>query len=426
MSTGDAQPKRPLRWWDLGVAAVSLVLLIPGGVGVLSAIGEPGAFSGRFALTLGTLLGFVAVYAVVIRPVLRRAEFELPPLRRDAAALAILVGYTGFAAAVNPSFATLQAVLYPMIWTVTGGWLHRRAVAIAWSAALAAAIGVGSFIAYERLGAASPAWTAGVVAVCSFIFAVFLGIWLTGVYSQSERHRVLAEQLRDSQAEVAALSTESGAAAERERMSRELHDTLTQTLTGLVMLSEQAERALAAGDLERALDRTGRVGAAAREAVTEARALVATTQPLGESGLVASLERVAARMRADAGLDVVCSLAPVELDREQEVVLLRAAQEGLANARRHAGATRVDLVLAAAGPDRVELRVEDNGVGPGNAGAGESGSGFGLSGLADRARALGGEVRFESRLGGGAQLVVSVAGHSAVPDAPRLAERGQQ
>lgn len=426
MSAGDALAKWPLRWWDLGVTAVSLVLLIPGGVGVLSAIGEPGAFSGHFALTLGALLGFVAVYTVVMRPVLRRAESDSAPLRRDAAALAILIGYTGFAAAVNPSFATLQAVLYPMVWTITGGWLHRRALAICWSAALAAAIGIGSFIAYERLGAASPAWTAGVVAVCSFVFAVFLGMWLTGVYSQSERHRVLAEQLRDSQAEVAELSTASGAAAERERMSRELHDTLTQTLTGLVMLSEQAERALVAGDIERALDRTGRVGAAAREAVSEARALVATTQPLGENGLVASLERIAARMRADAGLDVACSLASVTLDREQEVVLLRAAQEGLANARRHASATRVALVLAAAGPDRVELRVEDDGVGPGNASAAQSSSGFGLSGLADRARALDGEVRFEPRPGGGAQLVVSLSMHGEAPAAPRLASRGQQ
>ncbi|QYM74739.1 sensor histidine kinase [Leucobacter luti] len=447
-----AQPaKSPLRWWDLGVGAVCIVMLIPGGVGVVSRRGDAANMQPFAALfpELGILAGFLVLYVVTIRPALRREHAGLPPAGRDWVALALLAIGLGAAVAMSPGFATLQAILYPMIWTITGGSGRPRAVPIGWSAALAAATGVGAYFAYARLGFSDAAWSAAMIAACSFGFAVFLGLWLTRVYSQSEQHRSLAERLRESQAEVAALSEASGAAAERERLSRELHDTLTQTLTGLVMLSEQAERALLAGDAERALERTVRVGATARDAVGEARALVATTQPLGEGELTPALERIAARLHADTGLEVECCFGPVHLDREQEVVLLRAAQEGLANARRHAHATRVVLVLDeressnASLPPRVVLRVEDNGVGPaagpgrasasgsasgtpGTPGAREAGAGgFGLTGLADRARALGGEINFGPREGGGACLEVSLTGRQspAVPADQRVRPR---
>lgn len=434
MNESQAVRSRPLRWWDLGATAVVLVLLVPGGVGLVSGRGESGDAVREMLPALVALGGLALLYIVLARPALSRMGADLPPLRRDVAGLILIVAAAGCAAAVNPSFATLQVIIYPMIWTITGYWKQGTVIAVLGSAVLAAVIGVGSCIAYVRLGVGNPGWTAATVAVCSFVFAVFLGVWLTRVHTQSEQHRALAEQLRASQAEVAALSTASGAAAERERMSRELHDTLTQTLTGLVMLSEQAERALVAGDTERAQDRTARVGAAAREAVSEARALVATTQPLGEGGLHAALERVAARLRADAGLEVTCRFEPLTLSREQEVVLLRVAQEGLANARRHAHATRVELSLAAVSAsetvqDRVELRVADNGVGPGlveTTGRASAPGGFGLSGLTDRARALGGEVRFGPRPGGGAQLVVSLVMSGVAAGAHRTPERTSQ
>lgn len=410
MSENETLPRRPLRWWDLGVAAVMLVLLIPGGFGILNARGDEVAGLDGLPLALALLGVFLVLYAALMRPALRRAERGVGAPGRDAFGLASLIVFAGLATAVTPGFAVLQAVLYPMIWTISsprdGGW----APPIWWSGALAAAIGGGSYVAYHRYGVSHGVWTAAVIAACSFAFAVFLGIWLRRVYAQSERHRALAEQLRASQAEVAALSEASGASAERERLSRELHDTLTQTLTGLVMLSEQAERALVAGDTERALDRTGRVGTAAREAVGEARALVATTQPLGDGELVAALERIAARLQADAGLRVECHLEEVTLEREQEVLLLRAAQEGLANARRHSGADRVVLALRPSERGGAELTISDDGVGPSARLAEGDPGGFGLSGLADRARALGGEVRFGPGKPGGACLVVSTAG----------------
>lgn len=426
-----APRRRVMLGWDLGVAAAVIVMGLPGGVGAFEwgvegglrnpATGESAA---GFGLAVGVLVGFIVLYALLGRAALRRAILDdAPPGARGLLFAALLVLLLGCATAVNPSFATLQALAYPMLWTLIPRYGH----AVLASGVLAVATGVGSAFSYSRIGLDHPLWTPTVVAVISFVFSVVLGTWITRIFAAGERHRALAEQLRASQAEVAALSEQAGAAAERERLSRELHDTLTQTLAGLVMLSEQADRALAAADVDRARDRLARVDSAAREAVREARALVATTQPLGDGGLEAAIERVVARLRADTGLDVSCELEPAPLDRERQVVLLRAVQEGLANARRHARASRVRVSLEVPAGGGALLRVDDDGVGAGadaggsggnGGGAGSvspgAGGGFGLSGLAARVRGVGGEVEFGASPLGGARLEVRLGADPGV------------
>ena len=451
-----AMPRRRpvLLWWDLGVATTVVVL---GTIGVVDVVfdDEPGTPL-DVALAVGALALLVIWYLGLGRSVLRRAACDETGRRVDDVYLGVLVLLIGAATVVVPNYATLQAVAYPMIWTV----VPRYRDAVVWSAALALSVGGGFLLAFGRFDLMGGLGGAAVIALLSFTFAVVMGTWITRIFQQGERYRLLAEQLRASQAEVSALSEQAGAGRERERLSRELHDTLTQTLAGLVMLSEQADRALAAGDADLARDRVARVESAAREAVAEARALVATTQPLGDGGLEAAIERVVSRLRADTGLDVSCELQSVPLDRERQVVLLRAVQEGLANARRHANASRVHVQLEPAGGGGALLRVDDDGVGPvgrrptseehrhaasglnargadvgdldtrdlgaggpdgrgdqrddsseaggrtGSAGEFDSSGGFGLSGLAARARVVGGAVGFGASPLGGARLEV--------------------
>ncbi|WP_017792834.1 sensor histidine kinase [Leucobacter salsicius] len=401
----DAPPltRRPLLWWDVGIAGLALVLCIPGGAGALDWSDTAEGWGGRLALNLGVLAAFVLLYVVLGRGALLRGICDEQPTGRSFAYLASLVLVLGVATAVEPSYASLQALAHPITWII----VVRYRNAIIWSALLASAVGIGSGIAYVRVGIEDPIWTALVIAGISFGFSVILGTWITRIFAQSERYRAIADELRRTQREVAALSTEAGAAQERERLSRELHDTLTQTLAGLVMLSEQATRAFDAGDQGRARDRLERVESAAREAVAEARALVATTQPLGDGGLEAAIARVASRMRADTGLAIDCVIEPVALDREAQVVLLRAAQEGLANARKHARATRVDVTLSNEPNGGAHLSIADDGVGPGDLAHAD---GFGLSGLAERVRAVGGEVQFGPGQRGGALLQVRLPG----------------
>lgn len=424
-----AAPAWPLRWWDLGVA---LALVVLSAIALVSAqTGTSPRWAGavipgwsgtaaRTVLLLTPLVAFLVLYLGSGRRALKRAMRDEPTGRSGAVFLVLLLPTIMLAGFVEPTFALLQALVYPLAWCCA---LHYRD-AVLWSAAIAGTLGIGMYLGLA-LGGSDGAWFSAVFsASLSFAFAVVMGTWISRIHDEGERHRALAERLRASQAEVAALSQAAGAASERERLSRELHDTLTQTLTGLVMLSEQAERAFDAGDEARAKDRLSRVSAAAREAVAEARALVATTQPLGDGGLEAALQRVAASLQADAGIEVRCEIEAPPLDREREVVLLRAAQEGLANARKHSRARKVHLRLTGLPGGGALLALEDDGVGPGGAGPAAPGrgdadapvpgsGGFGLSGLAERVRAVGGAVRFGPGTSGGARLEVELP--AAVP-----------
>lgn len=394
--------RHPLLWWDLGVSVTLAALTL---MTRFTARSEPspewaGGVSPaiRAALLLGPLAVFGIIYLALGRRVLRRAMQD-ETSGAGVAFLALLLAALAWAVFTEPMYALLQALVYPIVWSI----VPRYRDAVLWSAAIALGVSLAMFAGIAQMDPRDGLLSATFTGPLSFAFAVVMGKWITRIYERGEQHRVLAEQLRSSQAEVAALSEEAGAAAERERLSRELHDTLTQTLTGLVMLSEQADRALVAGDAVRARDRLARVSLASRTAVEEARALVATTQPLADGGLEQTLERVAARFAADTGMEVRCEVAPLDLDRERQVVLLRAAQEGLANARKHSRASRVGIVLTEADEGGVVLVVEDDGMGPDHA---RSEVGFGLWGLEDRVRAVGGSVAFGPGETGGARLEV--------------------
>jgi len=98
---------------------------------------------------------------------------------------------------------------------------------------------------------------------------------------------------------------------------------------------------------------------------------------------------------------------PRPLDPRTELTLYRAAQEGLTNVRKHAHASRVDMDLAYDDPAAVSLAVRDNGVGHLAGRQDANGpSGFGLLGLSERARQLGGSLVAENRSGGGYCLTV--------------------
>ncbi|MEU5695726.1 histidine kinase [Actinosynnema sp. NPDC020468] len=200
----------------------------------------------------------------------------------------------------------------------------------------------------------------------------------------------------DRNEEIARLSREAGVAAERERLSAEIHDTLAQGFTSIVTLVQAAQADPAAADrhLELAL-RT------ARENLAEARSLVAALAPAALDGTLAdALERLVARLEEDGitGSFSVTGAAP--LPTSVEVVLLRAAQEALTNARRHSGASLVvvDLEFGAAA---VRLTVHDDGVG-----VGTSAEGFGLRGMRARVEQVGGTVSVSDS--DGAVVVVEV------------------
>jgi signal transduction histidine kinase len=201
-------------------------------------------------------------------------------------------------------------------------------------------------------------------------------------------------------------------AAERERLAREVHDTLAQGYMSIVVLAQTAAAGLPPRT-EGVAERLALIEEVARENLAEARAMVAAFAPvaLDSATLVEALQRLVGRFGRETGLaprlDTAALRDGVDLSRSEEVVLLRGAQEALANVRRHASATAVVLRVSRVGTGesaQVSVHVEDDGVGfdPSDA------AGVGLAGLRDRAEEVGGALDVVSAPGQGTRVTVRV------------------
>ncbi len=205
---------------------------------------------------------------------------------------------------------------------------------------------------------------------------------------------------------------------ERQRLAREIHDTLAQGFTSIVMHLEAAEGALP-GDLATVQRHLNQARDMARTSLEEARRLVwaLRPKPLEQAPLPEALARVVERWSRESGIpaDVTVTGTPAPLRPEAEVTLLRAAQEALTNVRKHARASRVTVTLSYM-DDLVVLDVQDDGVGFDPAAEppasseppGGLGGGFGLRAMRERVTRLGGQLLIESAPGEGTTVVVEV------------------
>ncbi len=243
------------------------------------------------------------------------------------------------------------------------------------------------------------------------LFSMWFGGWINRIIGQSAERAALIEELEAGREQIAALSARTGAQAERERMAREIHDTLAQGFTSVVALAQAVESELD-GDPEAARRHLALLLETGRENLAEARALVAGAPAAGSAAagaLEEALRRATDRLAAETGADAVFEVrgaAPALLSAGAQVDLLRAVQESLANVRRHAGAGAVRVVLEY-GADTVGVAVRDDGRGfaPERAPAPGGGSGHGLPGLRRRAEAAGGRCTVQASPGAGAAVV---------------------
>ncbi|MFI6373019.1 sensor histidine kinase [Streptomyces sp. NPDC050546] len=234
----------------------------------------------------------------------------------------------------------------------------------------------------------------------TLVFSVALGSWTIRIIEQSQERAELIAELDASRHEVGRLSEAHGALAERERLAREIHDTLAQGFTSLVMLVQAVEAELD-HDLPEARRHLRLMDETARQNLAEARALVAGGAPADLEGatLPDALHRLAARH--DARLEVT---GPVRmLPAGPEVVALRTCQEALANARRHAGSSVTVGVSLAYGDDSLMVSVRDDGCGFEPAAVR---GGYGLAGLRARAVEVGGTAEVRSAPGDGTAVIV--------------------
>jgi signal transduction histidine kinase/ligand-binding sensor domain-containing protein len=203
---------------------------------------------------------------------------------------------------------------------------------------------------------------------------------------------------------------EKAVSEERNRLARELHDSVTQALYGVTLYSQAAAGHLALGDAERAAQHLGELQDTAQEALAEMRLLVFELRPpiLQEQGLVAALQARLQAVEGRAGLRTEFKTDVEErLPLDVEEGLYRIALEALNNVLKHAGAQniRVHLRQEQLPGGAVTLEVADDGIGFDPETARERG-GWGLSAMDERAAALGGRLTVCSEPGSGTRIRV--------------------
>ncbi|MEU9449502.1 sensor histidine kinase [Streptomyces sp. NPDC048277] len=240
-------------------------------------------------------------------------------------------------------------------------------------------------------------------AVVTLVFSVALGSWIIRIIEQSSERAELIAELDASRHEISRLSAAHGALAERQRMAREIHDTLAQGFTSLLMLVQAVEAELD-HDLPQARRHLALMDRTARQNLAEARALVAGGAPadLDGASLPDALRRLVDRHGA-ATLEVTGPVRP--LPAGTEVVALRSCQEGLTNARKHAGSSVPVAIRLSYTDEALTVAVHDDGCG---FDAGAECSGYGLAGLRARAAEAGGTATVRSAPGDGTTVTVQL------------------
>jgi len=388
-----------LRPWTLAFA-VGIVL-----TGVAVALVSTTPTSLARGLAIVGLLG--AAYAFLGYPAARRGHAGLAH-----AYLTAVCVLTPLATANAPVSAILLFISYSHIWFFATS--RRLAVVLT----LVLTIGVFGGFAWLEDFSESGTRDAVIQGLIAAAFATLLGLWVTYIAEQSEERAELLAQLGAAQDELARTSHDAGVMAERERLAREIHDTLAQGFTSIVMLAQTAEAELVDGASAGATERVRLIETTARDNLAEARALVAAFAPAGltDATLREALDRLASRFTAETGIAVEVEHPAQELvlGRAHEVVVLRVAQESLTNVRRHAAASsaRVRLSVGADGGAQLEIADDGRGIDPAHA------EGFGLRGMRDRVDATGGRIEVGSPVSGGTVVRVQLPAPSSTEESP--------
>ncbi|MHA6667599.1 sensor histidine kinase [Homoserinimonas sp. A447] len=353
--------------------------------------------------------------------IVRGVTLELPAASWIVAmAVVLLITYTSgaFLLRSGPSrlvqlcwLATVTAEVVALVWLTSDAaflvfplfFLQLHLLPIRWSVPLVAATTAFTIASM----AAHTGWGVGGVIgpIIGAAVAIAIGLGYRALYRETEERQRLIDDLVATRHELAVRERETGVLEERERLAREIHDTVAQGLSSIQLLLHAAERTVTdPGAVEHV--RLARETAAA--SLAEARQFVRELSPpaLEEQGLPQALERLAeATTQADLVVSFHLSGDLIELPMRQETALLRIAQASLANVTQHSGATRAEVTLTYL-DDWVGLDIVDNGSGfdPNEA---TKASSFGLAGLRGRVAGLGGRLSIESTPGGGTAIAAA-------------------
>ena len=381
--------RRQLVWWH-----VFFAVLVATTAGVLLAERPD---------HLGWSLGGVGVIAAAYAVWGRRGIGEQDPaagMVYVVVAWATLVGMMALDGSGTEWILTFA--LFPQTWAI----LRRNQAA---TAVVVAVVAIGAVRLWQAPRTGDDAVGIAISTVITLSLSLALGLFIHKIIGEADTRAFTIDELRRTQAQLAAAERAQGVAGERERMSREIHDTLAQGFTSLVTLARATEAALDRGDLDVVRARVRLIEQTAADNLSEARLIVAEMTPghLQSRTLPEALGRLVDAVAAESGVqgNLVVQGEPTVLPANSEVVLLRTAQEGLANVRRHARARTFEVRLTYAAGAPVSLEVADDGVG---FAPGSPERGYGLDGATARADEVGGRFEVHSAPGSGTRLRMEV------------------
>ncbi len=287
-------------------------------------------------------------------------------------------------------------------------FIFPQRTAVAWVAIFLLANFVGQI---QQFG-----WPEGL----SFIFLYSAGLIFVAAFSlislQAEASRqksdTLLAELQEAHQQLqtyAGQAEELAVANERNRLARELHDSIAQTLYGLSLQSEVASRKLAAGRIEQVAEYLRDFRLQTQQTLRETRLMISELRPpiLEQTGLAAALQSRLDSVERRGGLKVEANLEEIEnLSPQLEVGLYRLAQEALNNALKHAQASQINLTMKES-QGNILLQIADDGIGFDPA-AMEQQGGYGLESMRERAKQLGGSLDIGGAPGEGTIVTVEV------------------
>jgi signal transduction histidine kinase len=338
-------------------------------------------------------LGWIVVALVVLVAMVFALSERLRNWPTMTVYAGIVVAIVGWAALMfrDDRWSVVTFALFAMCFT------KGREVGVALAAVVS-----GIWLVAE-IAAGSPRWTL-LIPFTAFAIGAIVSIMIYRVGDENEEQAALIAELRATRDELAASEAERATLAERARFAGEVHDTLAQGFTSIVLLSRATQR-----------NEDWRAGlfsieTTAEENLAAARRLVAAMRPaeLDRSTLPDALQRQLDTLGDDINAVLTIDGAPIELDGATEVALLRAAQEALLNVRTHAAASTVHVTLSYVG-STVLLDVVDDGIGLTHDSVSDRGSltgGQGLASLRQRAETLGGALEVEPGDNGGTAVSV--------------------
>jgi signal transduction histidine kinase len=382
--------------WDTGMRRWDILYGIVWLVG-LQVVGLSAAPNASRVVAIIAVAAMAPWYLAVGRPHMRSSEGTTS--RRAVAYMTGLVLLFAVADLQAPNAWFMAIAILPQSYHVLP---PRRAMIPVIIMTLIAATSV----AY-RSRSVPGALTAAALAVAIIAYTATFGDYIGRIITQSSERAELIAQLEATRAELAKVSRQAGALAERQRLASDIHDTLAQGFSSILMLIQAADAQLdvspstARGQLQLAAQ-------TARENLAEARSLVGglASPQLQAETLADALRRITERAGAELGIDAsfVIDGTSRRLPAATEVVLLRTGQEALANVRKHAAARTVAVRLSYAAGS-VALEVTDDGGGFDIA---LVNGGHGLSGMRARVDEAGGTIAVRSALALGTSVLVEV------------------